>query len=105
MCLNTFADMELSDMLKVNEEISMQARRRSQAGRIISMPGGVSVWPDALHHAINNLAVNTKSLQLKFVDDIKIGRVVNNEAVTRNWMASLAGPIPTKYVLIASDAK
>lgn len=83
----------------------MQARRRSQAGHIIAMPGGVSIWPDALHCTINNLAVNTKSLQLKFVDDIKIGRVVNNEAVTRNWIASLAGPIPTKYVLIASDAK
>lgn len=35
MCLNTFADMDLSDILKVSEEISMQAMRRSQAGHII----------------------------------------------------------------------
>lgn len=97
--------MELSDILKVSEEISTQARKRSQAGHIILVPRGVNVWPDAIHHPINNLAVNTKSLQIKFVDDIKIGRMVNNEAVTWSWIASLTGPIPTKYILIASDAK
>lgn len=40
MCLNALADMELSDILKVSEEIGTQARKRSEAGHIIAVPRG-----------------------------------------------------------------
>lgn len=40
MCLNALADMELSDILKVSEEIGTQARKQSEAGHIILVPRG-----------------------------------------------------------------